>query len=539
LEIARQLREQRYDVVAVLLSRRGGDYLCLLPCLRLTHAILASNERLDYSPLHVTRLRALVQHLSGEADLSALARWALVRMVIVPLAIVVPLASVSRLYARAAWRRARASTGALALALAAATLLSGCQARSSREPHDVVLIVVDTLRADHLALYGYPRATSPHLDELARDAVTYEQAISPGTWTVPAHASLFTGRWPSYHGAERAAGTRNLATPINPDVPTLAEILRTRGFHTAAFVANSAYLCQQLGFDRGFDEFVIRSLDVAEEATHALKMAARRQRLFFFLNILDPHEPYEPPPPYDTLFPGKDERYGTVMTKLVFGGTPITPEMQAHFVSQYDGEVAVSDAAVGRVLSKLKALGRYDQALIVVTGDHGDLLGEHGLAGHGTLPFEGLVHVPLVVKYPGAWRAGTRVPGRVSTLGIFGTILSSAGLPYPAGTQVRTLDVVHDVWVEDVTPTGERLRVGYDGQYKIVSLASADRASTQLYDLAADPEELHLLADDAAAEPLRAALARFAEDARPINPAPPPVVDPEREWKLRVLGYVE
>lgn len=407
---------------------------------------------------------------------------------------------------------------------------------------DVVLIVIDTLRADHVSSYGYARRTSPALDAFARDSVTYANAISPGTWTVPAHGSLFTGRWPSFHGAERVPGARNLATPLNPEVPTLAELLSAAGFRTAAFVANSAYVSRVLGFDRGFAEFFDHNLNVATDVENAVRAwLPRDQRLFLFLNVLDPHEPYEPPPPFDQRFPGKRPELGTMMTVLVYGGTPVTSDLQAHFVSQYDGEIAFADESLGRILRELKRAGRYDGALIVVTSDHGELLGEHGLAGHGFAPYEQLLHVPLVVKLPQQHRRGERVDRRVSTMSVFPAILAAAGVAPPSGAQARPLDdAAQPVWMEDVSYGGDRVRVGYDGSRKlVVRVSPASTRTAAVYDLARDPTESEPDSDAAAGEPLRAALAAFAAAPRPTNPRHASVIDPEREAKLRALGYVE
>lgn len=434
----------------------------------------------------------------------------------------------------------RRMLAALALCVLGAFVPS-CAKPADPTPRDVVLIVLDTLRADHLSLYGYARATSPNLVRFARAAVTYEDAIAPGTWTTPSHASFFTGRWPSYHGAERVAGDRTLATPVNPDAPVLAELLRAQGMHTAAFVANTAYVARALGFDRGFDEFFDRDLNVATQVRDAFQawISTQRGRFFVFMNILDPHEPYEPPRPYDTLFPGKRPEYGPNMTTLVFAGTKPTPEMIAHFVSQYDGEIALTDDALADVFAALKNAGRYDTALIIVTSDHGELLGEHGLAGHGQTPYEDLVRIPLVVKYPGSRRAGERIARRVSATAVFATILASLGVPYPPGMQVPPLDEPHAVWVEDVAWGGTRVRVGYDGTRKLVSATLDGRTSTWLYDLAADASESEPMRDESGAPDLRAALAAFADAPRPAYVAERPVIDPEREAKLRALGYLQ
>jgi len=425
------------------------------------------------------------------------------------------------------------------------TLLLGCAACLKGGPRagggDVVLIVIDTLRADHLSLYGYGRPTSPALESFARDAVVYEHAISPGTWTVPAHAALFTGRWPASSGAERVPGGHNLALPINPELPTLAGILAERGFHSAAFVANSTYVARVLGFARGFAEFFDHKLGGADgvRTTFVDWLQGRRDRLFVFMNILDPHEPYDPPPPYDTLFPGRDPRWGTVFTNLVNAGTPIVPEMQAHFVSQYDGEVAYTDHVLGAIFDDLKRAGRYDTSLVIVTSDHGELLGEHGLAGHGLAPYEELLHVPLLVKYPGSSRRGERVARRVSTLGVFATILASVGAPLPPATDSRPLDEEHPVWAEDVDSLGRRVRIGYDESSKLVAFSSPAGTQTELFDLAADPTETRPVRDGTQAPRLRAALAAFDRAERPVNLATAPIIDPEREARLRELGYIQ
>lgn len=411
-------------------------------------------------------------------------------------------------------------------------------------PRDVILIVIDTLRADHLPLYGYARDTAPSLRALARDSVTYLRATSPGTWTVPAHASMFTGLWPSVHGAERTAGERMTARPVRREVRTLAEILGDAGFHPAAFVGNWTFVTPSLGFDRGFREFFDGEVSYppALVARFRAWLPAQDGRLFVFVNFLDPHEPFEPPPPLDVRFPRRHAELGTWITRAIYSDRrPVTPELVEHFTSQYDGEIVFVDRALGAVLRTLEKECRYDDALIVVTSDHGELLGEHGLGGHALFPFEPLVHVPLLVKYPRGWRAGEVVERRVSTRGIFATILESAGVAQPAGVEAPTLDTPHDVWVEHVSDEGWRQRAGYDGSLKLTESVEPDGTRLQVFDLARDPDELEPLPADggAAAAPLRDALARFAAVPRPVNAQEAPPVDPLREQQLRHLGYVQ
>jgi arylsulfatase A-like enzyme len=436
----------------------------------------------------------------------------------------------------------RGTRARLAVACALALLAPACErTRQAAGPGDVILLVVDTLRAQSLSLHGYERETSPNLEAFARDAVTYERAVTPGTWTVPAHGSLLTGLWPSYHGAERVPGDRVLALPVNPEVATLAEILHAHGFRTGGFVANSTYLSRLFGFDRGFQHYFedfefVRASAMLSRAGDWL--AADPAKAFLFVNVLDPHEPFEPPPPFDSRFPGRDPRFGTMLAKLLTDGQALTPEVRAHFLSQYDGEIAYTDQALGAFLARLRELGRYAAALVIVTSDHGELLGEHGLVGHGLEPFEPLVRVPLLVKYPGSRDGGTRIARRVSTLGVFATVLETAGIPVPGGVHSVPLGEPHPVYVEDVDPAGRRVRVAYQGERKLVAIEPGGAArQLALYDLASDPGEKRPDRSPDATT-LLADLDAFAARPRPVNLAQRPVIDPEREARLRALGYV-
>ena len=425
-----------------------------------------------------------------------------------------------------------------ATVLVALTLRSGCRG-TPRDP-DVIVLVVDTLRAQNTSVYGYERDTTPALEAFAKDAVTYEDAITPGTWTVPAHASLLTGRWPSFHGAERVTGDRLLALPIDPGVPTLAELLAREGFRTGGFVANTTYLSSLFGFDRGFQTYFenhpyLHADQILKEA--ATWLGKDPGKSFVFINVLDPHEPYEPPPPFDTRYPGRDATFGPSLEALR-NGTALTSAIVAHLVSQYDGEIAYTDSKIGKFFADLRKIGRYDSSLIFVTADHGELLGEHGLAGHGLDPFEPLVRVPLLVKYPGNTAGGTRVARRVSTMAIFATVLHTLGIAAPEGTQAMPVNLPQPVFVEDIDQAGRRVRVVYEGTRKLVETRGLDgKVRDALYDLATDPIEKQ--PTDGAGSTLRAALDDFTSIPRPVNPAPRPVIDAEQAAKLRQLGYVQ
>jgi arylsulfatase A-like enzyme len=256
------------------------------------------------------------------------------------------------------------------------------------------------------------------------------------------------------------------------------------------------------------------------------------------MNFLDPHEPLSPPAPYDTQFPGKNAAFGDMLTRKASEAGGLTPEMQAHFISQYDGETMYADEWIGRILAALREEGRYRSSLIIVTSDHGELIGDHGLAGHGLEPFEPEVHVPLIVKYPGERGAGTRVRERVSTLAVFATILEAAGIAPPAGIQSIPLGRPQPVFIEDVDPLGRRVRVVYEGPHKLVTIVSPGREHAALYDLEEDPGERRPLREGKELDTLRTALSHFAAEPRRVNQAALPVIDPEKEAQLRALGYV-
>jgi arylsulfatase A-like enzyme len=390
-------------------------------------------------------------------------------------------------------RRPRCGAPAALIALAA---LLGCRSGGTdARPRDIVLVVFDALRADRLALLGAPRTAAPHADRLGDDAVVYERATSPATWCVPAQASLLTGRWPSYHGAERV-GAGPAAQPIDPAAPTLAELLRPRVKRSAAFVGLRDELLPRYGFARGFDEFRAEpELGAAGELGRAaVRWLEQNPEPAFLLVAL----------------PAPRVRDG-------WGVGPQAAADAAAGAARYDEDVAAADDALGSIVAALKAQGRYDDALVVVTSDHGLLLGEHALTGAGHAPFEPEIRVPLLVKYPHGRRAAERVPRRVSTLGVFATVLAETGVALPAGAQSRELDELHPVWVEDLDASGRRMRAGYDGpDIKLIAVSDRTNELACSFDLSTDPGEARgACAPDAA--PLRVAMGSFSRRPRPSN----------------------
>ena len=404
------------------------------------------------------------------------------------------------------------------------TTVAACHGGASQHgaAPDVVLIVVDALRADRVRNALDAGGTAlPRLARLAEDAVVYQRASSPGTWCIPAHASLFTGRWPSFHGAERRVhGGALEVQPLDADVTTLAEVLRARGLRTAAFVPGRDDLAPAYGFDRGFQDFVndptlAAPSRMAEAVGHWLEAQGGPVFLFVSLDML---RQAKLPPGAPGQEPRRIDRADVTVAAVQNGALPVA--QRDELIADYDAGLEAADQAVGDVLALLQADGRYAGALVVVTADHGELLGEHGLAGHGWPPFEDSLNVPLIVKYPDGRAAGERVDRRVSTLGVFATILDAVGARAPEGVQARPLDDRHPVWAEDVDRKGRRVRAGYDGlREKIIRVTSEGVDVACLYDMYTDTIEMRPNCGPSNDGALNRAMASFSSQPRPGAPA--------------------
>jgi arylsulfatase A-like enzyme len=298
----------------------------------------------------------------------------------------------------------------------------------------VVVYLVDTLRADHLPLYGYARDTAPELSRFARDAVVFDQAIASSSWTKPSVASLFTSLLPRDHGCVQ------FYTPLDPGLTTLAETLHERGYGTGAVVVNQLVLAKGMHFDQGFDHFAAplsprRAGHVVDAAFRFLD-ARRGQPTFLYLHTMDAHTPYLPPPPFDRRFEPHPEPGRAAAEPSDYR----EPQDLARIVAQYDGAIAYGDRELGRFLQGLRERGLYDRATIVFLSDHGEELLDHGGWVHGHTLHDELVRVPLVVKYPGGREAGRRVARQVQLVDVLPTILESQGIPVPGGVAGRALD---------------------------------------------------------------------------------------------------
>jgi arylsulfatase A-like enzyme len=442
------------------------------------------------------------------------------------------------------------ATGVLALALCPACERGGAAARRP----NVVLVTLDTTRADHLSCYGYGRETSPNLDALARAGVLYTRAVSTSSWTLPAHASLFTGKLTTSHGARYdAEGPLSLSDGIGGDwdhyrarglaegETTLAGLLAAEGYATAAVVAGpwmKAVFGLAEGFqsydDDGIDELVgRRARQVTKAALEWLDGLAPERPFFLFLNYYDAHSPYGAPPPFTYAF--FDEPPSVAPA----------PDDRATWPDLYDGEIRFADEQLGRLFAELERRGLWQDTLVVVTADHGELFGEHGgLYGHGKYLFEEEVHVPLVVKHPARdGEAPAREDARVQLVDVFALILGRVGIELPADAQGGLPPhvghpIVAEVYPPPVISSDGDWRVVYDGDQK---LHWSSQGRSMLFDLATDPREQR---DLALSEPGRVAYlsdllsAYLASLPRP-GVARPGRLDAGTLRALEALGYVK
>ena len=339
----------------------------------------------------------------------------------------------------------------------AAVVLTLAACRGSGRPN-IVLLVADTVRADRFSWGGASRSVAPRIEALAHDATVYTQAFSPAPWTVPAHASLFTGRYPSAHRTD--CGSLRL-----PDEETtLAEALHEAGYRTVGYTANP-WLGATYNFQQGFDTWGETWREVPEGSAdtgaslnnqrierflrwYAGHRDARRQPFFLFANYFEAHLPYHPPEPERTrmLRPGVEKTKVERLSHLghpdemafILGRSDLTPDDLAVLNDLYDGEVAYVDRRLGEVFDWLSETGLLDDTVVVMASDHGENLGEHRMLDHKMSVHDTLLRVPLVVRYPRSVPAGARVDAPVQLHDLFPTLLALAGADLPRRNVVES-----------------------------------------------------------------------------------------------------
>ena len=451
-----------------------------------------------------------------------------------------------------------AECGVAMLALGA--MLLGCSLADHATPTrpNVLLVVVDTLRADSLGCYGRSRPTSPAIDALAADAVRFEYAYATAPWTMPSVASILTGHHPSSHGLKKTF------RPLSGDSVTLAEIFTEQGYRTAGVISQIG-VGGLFGFKQGFEFFsskharshaYVSTEGVTEEAVALLEKfapASRDAPFFLFVHYFDPHYGYQQHPEYGFSPESVGRlRGGEGIVRLMRLRDRMTRAEIAFLLDLYDGEVRHTDQGIGRLLEALSRLGLRDETLVVVTADHGEEFMEHGWLGHTTLLYDTLLRVPLIMRPPG-FDGNSRVVGSaVSLVSLAPTILDVVGVD-PAAYDFQGRSFAAHLTADDVRD--ERIIFAEVDYEQTPSLRSRKRAviahpfkliedglsgEVELFDVVSDRGERHDLEAERAdvARRLREMLAALGDSAE--DPSEPAVELPqEARDMLRGLGYVE
>jgi arylsulfatase A-like enzyme/Tfp pilus assembly protein PilF len=432
----------------------------------------------------------------------------------------------------------------MVVVLMALTALPAAAQTSAKPALNVVLITIDTLRADHVGCYGYKQIKTPNIDSLAADGARFERAFAVVPVTLPSHTTMLTGTYPMLSGMHDFSGNK-----LSPLQPTLASVLKQAGYQTGAVIA-AAVLDSRFGLNQGFDfyydHFDFNRLDEANldqmerpgnvVADVALDWLAKnsQKKFFLWMHLYDPHFPYRPPEPYS----------------------------REYAAQPYDGEIAFADEQVGRLLRFLKEKGIYRNTVIVLCGDHGESLGEHGEKTHGFFIYNATMHVPLIIRLPEN-AAARVVADPVSLVDLMPTVLGAVGVEIPSQVQGRSLlpqlrdvrdhddlhrdDLHHDdqagrdrvLYGETYLPrlhfNWSELRGSENTKYHFI-----DAPRPELYDLAKDPGEVHNLFAEkkAVSEEMRAKLAGMIRDySAGKELAEKTGLDPDLMERLKALGY--
>lgn len=454
---------------------------------------------------------------------------------------------------------------------------------------NILLVLIDTLRADHLGTYGYSRPTSPNIDAFAKESVLFEQAFSQSSWTKPAMASLLTGHFPSMHQT-------NLEQQKLPESETIVtQLLRDQGYQTAVLSGNP-WITPDYGFGRGVDHFYsiyderfarvtlfmnalkrlskqmgsrnwvynrVKLLVQGELSTTARDevltteasrwLDANHERPFYMhVHYMSPHHPYDPPPPFDKWVPDKSAKPMTYYPKKSYfpfdEGQAISDAQREDMIARYDGDILFADTVFQKLVDKLKALGILDDTIIVVMADHGEEFYEHKNWGHGQGLYNELIHIPLIIRYPKAFQPG-RIKTPVMSVDVVPTMLEMASAPPKATAAGKSLVPLAkgetvprnpQAFSELIYRFGATRSV-VDDKYKLIHKQQDERVATEMYDLATDyPEQKNLAQQDTAeAGKLQTQMAdtlKWADEHKAT--AAEAKIDDEMGKRLKALGYL-
>ena len=412
-------------------------------------------------------------------------------------------------------------------------------AKAKPQHPNVILITLDTTRADRMGFLGSKRGLTPNLDALARQSVVFTHAYSQVPLTTASHATILTGTYPQFHQVN------DFGVPLAEDLPYAPYIFRGNGYHTAAFVGSLVLDPETRsapGFERGFDTYDagFHRRRMGEDRYQAIERRGgevightlgwltehKDGSFFIWVHLYDPHDPYDPPEPYKT-------RYAK---------------------EPYDGEIAYVDSALGKLFRELKVRGLYDGAAIAIMADHGESLGAHGEDTHGLFLYDETIRVPLVIKLPHGGAVGKRIENRAELVDVLPTLLQSAGIQVPEQVQGESLLGLIQAPAEGTGETGAwRDRPAYsETDYPLAAFGwSAERSlrtgkylyvqapRKELYDLMTDPEAGHDISGNLTAitSTIAEQVNAFRAKTSSSREAPKAVVDPTAQEKLAALGY--
>jgi arylsulfatase A-like enzyme len=445
---------------------------------------------------------------------------------------------------------------------------TGTAPRGARKRPNVLFIVLDTARADVFSCYGCPRETTPHIDAIASEGILYERAIAPAPWTLPSHAAMFTGKLPSHTGTDAEQQF------LDDRFTTLAEILAEHGYRTFGY-SNNEYVAARYNLAQGFQQFHAFSLgrtwrqnllaNRMREGLHQSDYGAAEtnrvvsrwirqahaagQPFFAFINYMEVHHRYGVTPDYrrwlpEDVSPEQALRVNQSIWAYSAGRVPMSAQDWRILRALYDGDATYLDRRIGELVDRLRALGVLDDTLLIITSDHGEHFGEHGLGGHDFSLYDELLHVPLIIRYPQAFPAGQRVPRLVSLLDLFPTILDAAGIEWQDRDTLHGRSLLPPAEADEVTPAVSecavplhvlhhlqaayppcdarrflrRLKSIHDGQHKYIWTSDGQE---ELYNVRRDPLEAKNLIRQhpEKARQLRAALENRL--GRPLDPTAP------------------
>jgi len=461
---------------------------------------------------------------------------------------------------------------AACLALSPFTAIRAAETPNSQDASaaraHVILVSLDTTRADHLGCYGSKRVKTPRLDALARESILFEDCLTAVPTTLASHVTMFTGKYPHTHGVPRNGFL------VNDENVMLAEILKERGYRTAAFPASFA-LHGRFQIAQGFDYYddgyqdvaavgdprnQRRAADVTRAVLEHVGKMTGEGPWFLFVHYYDPHMPYDPPGAYRTMYAAGHGHRDVRGSRDAWGRSQSAPST-ARLPDAYAGEVSYMDEHAGRLLDGLRARGILDGALLLVTSDHGETLLDHTPHfDHGLTVYEDTMHVICMFRLPGAARGGTRVSGQVSNSDFLPTILGFVGLMPPKGVEGKAIDLLeetirtaHDrvfgqatkphaiVEAGQAWPNMRKARVVREGDLAFIQ--TPFKGEEELYDLCRDPRQHRNLVEEkqwsSRVTALREHLEAWAASARPLPSRFETSGRGETLERLEALGYLE